>query len=85
MMAWYTEGSGVGLRVFREGKSESIDLFPVALGAVVSLFRGMEINRIWPVLLAVVFHGVGIPLGFGLPPCLFSLPGIEEALRWKRW
>lgn len=54
------------LRVIREGKSESIDLFPVAFGAVVSLFHGMEINRIWPVLLAVVFHGVEIPFGFGL-------------------
>lgn len=79
------------LRVVREGKSESIDLFPVAFGAVVSLFRGMEINRIWPVLLAVVFHRVEIPFGFGLARfhhvCLglFSLPGIEEALRWKRW
>lgn len=72
-VTWYTEGSGFGLRVVREGKSESIDLFPVALGAVVSLFHGMEINRIWPVLLAVAFHGVEIPLGFGLaiPPCLF--------------
>lgn len=73
VMVWYTEGSGFGLRVVREGKSESIDLFPVALGAVVSLFRGMEINRIWPVLLAVAFHGVEIAFGFGLaiPPCLF--------------
>lgn len=47
-------GKRFGLRVVREGESESIDLFPVALGSVVSLFHGMEINRIWPGLLAVV-------------------------------
>lgn len=88
VMAWYTEGSGFG---FEGGPGREVRVHRSISGCARCGCLSLSRDGNKQDLAGFASCCVEVPFGFGLARfhhvCfgLFSLPGIEEALRWKRW